>query len=160
MKKNIAALLLLSSALLVGCNAKPNSSSVTSSSSSKSEEGKNEIVLPDIFKNTNYCNVAITYYSGGVALILDEQNKPDIQNISFEVEFYSIEFEQLPLSQKDSTYFLPFKVTGQVIDDGYLKNGVEYKFWLSYTDSTYHCGISLNDDTLTEPTAELSPNLM
>ena len=155
MKKSIIVLLSLP-IFLVSCNSKQNSSSINSS---KLEEN-NEVVLPDIFKNTNYCNVAVEYYSGGVALILDENNNPTIQNISFEVEFYSIEFEQLPLSKKDSTYFLPFKVTNQIIDDGYLKNGVEYKFWLSYTDSTYHCGISLNDDTLTEPTADLAPNLM
>ena len=151
MKKSVI-IPLLSVAFLVGCSSNKQSKT--------NKLGGEEVVLPDVFKNTNYCNIAITYYSGGVALILNENNQPDIQNISFEQDFYSIEFQQLPLKKSGNTYFLPFKVTNQIIDDGYLKNGTEYKFWLSYTNETYTCGFSLNDDTLTEPTAELMPNVM
>ena len=118
------------------------------------------MVLPDEFRNTNFCNGAVEYYSGGLALIFDEKNNPDIQNISFELEFYSIQFDRLPMKKDGSMYFLPFKVTDQIIDDGYLKNGQEYKFWLSYTNSSFFCGISLNDDTLTQPTATLVEGLM
>ena len=145
---------LISTILLVGCSAN------NSKSSSKNAFGADEVVLPDVFKNTNYCNIAVEYYSGGLALILDENNNPNIQNVSFEEDFYSIEFERLPMTKKNDTYFLPFKVTNQIIDDGYLKNNTEYKFWLSYVDSTYNCGISLNDDTITEPTATLVEGLM
>ena len=134
---------MLLSLLLVGCG-------------NNSNPPKGEAVtLPEAFKNRNFANAAITYYSGGVALIFDNDLKPDIQNISFHVEIYSIQFEAKEIKRKNDMYFLPFKVTDQIIDDGYLKNGVEYKFWLSYANSTYFCGISLNDDTLTEPTATL-----
>ena len=161
MKKRIA-FSLLSLLVLTGCSIKKSNSSSSSSSPTVSSSPLNvdEVVLPDVFKNTNYCNVAIEYYSGGVALILNEKNEPDIQNISFEVDFYSIQFERLPMTKKDNMYFLPFRVTNQIIDDGYLKNGTEYKFWLSYENSTYFCGISLNDYTLTEPTATLMEGLM
>ena len=156
--KNYLLIPLLSIALLAGCSSNKSSTEKSSTSSNMHDEEK--IVLPDVFKNTNFCNAAVTYYSGGVALVFDNNNNPDIQNISFELDFLSIEFEQFPLKKKDSMYFLPFKVTNQVIDDGYLKNDVEYKFWLSYEDSTYYCGISLNDDTLTEPDAILMEGLM
>ena len=152
--KNRIIIPLLSIIALIGC------SSNKSQESSSAKIGGEEIVLPDTFKNTNFCNIAVEYYSGGVALVFDDKLKPDIQNISFEEDFLSIEFEQLPIKKNESMYFLPFKVTNQVIDDGYLKNGTEYKFWLSYENSTYFCGISLNDDTLTEPTATLVEGLM
>ena len=64
-----------------------------------------------------------------------------------------------PLTKKEDSKgamnFLHFKVTNQVIDDGYLKSNTDDKFWLSYIDQTYFCGLSLDDESLQEPTITL-----
>lgn len=107
--------------------------------------------MPDAFKNTNF---AYAGWDPGVALLFDEKLTPTIQNVSFHVEFYTVEWEQKPLRKDKDMYFLPFKVTKQIIDDGYLKDNVDYKFWLSYNEkneSKYYCGLSKDDDKLTEP---------
>ena len=140
-------IMVLAVGCLLGCsNKKGNASNL-----------KDEVVLPDIFKNTNYG------YGGvepGVALYLDNNNQPRIQNVTPYLDFYDIQFDALPLKKKDNMYFLPFKVTDQFIDDGYLKNGIEYKFWLSYTEPNYYCGLSKNDDTLTSPDIELMEGVL
>ena len=139
---------LLATALLSGC--------LFSCNKNPTNNGEPQaIVLPDAFKGRNFANAAVTYFGGGVALIFDNNLTPEIQNISYHVEMYDVTFEARPITKKNNMYFLPFKVTDQVIDDGYLKNNTEYKFWLSYENSTYYCGVSLNDETLTEPEATL-----
>lgn len=120
--------------------------------SNPSKGATNSIELPDAFKNTNF---AYAGYDPGVALLFDENKTPEIENVSTHVDFYKVECDIKPLAQKGNMYFLYFKVTDQIIDDGYLKNNTEYKFWLSYENSTYFCGLSLNDESLTEPTITL-----
>lgn len=147
--KNKLILPLLATTLLSGCLFGCNQNTASGNTL------PDAIVLPDAFKNTNFANAAVEYYSGGLTLIFDNDLNPEIQNISFEMEIYDIEFERLPMDRKGDMYFLPFRVTDQIIDDGYLKNGEEYKFWLSYKNSEYYCGISKNLPTLEEPDALL-----
>ena len=61
--KNRILIPLLTTLLLMGCSGN------NSKSNSNNKFGTDEVVLPDVFKNTNYCNVAVEYYSGGLALI-------------------------------------------------------------------------------------------
>ena len=123
-----------------------------------------QVTLPSAFANTNFCIVAGNWNESGAALIFDERLNPEIQTVSSHDEFYDIEFEALPLTKKEedskTMYFLPFNVLDQVIEDGYFKNGVSYKFWLSYENKTYFCGVSKNDDSLTEPELILTEGLM
>ena len=151
MKKLVLPLLTLS-ILGLGCLSACNN-----------QDNKNdiEVTLPDAFKNRNFCCVVVAgYFDGGAALIFDNDLKPQIQNISYHVDFYDIGFEAKPITKEKNMYFLPFKVTDQIIDDGYFKNNNEYKFWLSYEDSKYYCGISPNDPSLTEPVATLMEGTM
>ena len=134
---------LLSACLLTGC---------LFGCSQDNKNAVEPVVLPDIFKGRNFA------YGGddpGVALIFDDNKNPEIQNLSRHLEPVDVEFELLPLSKKETDkgmmYFLPFKVTNQFIDDGYLKTGVEYKFWLSYNEPDFYAGASKNDPSLTEP---------
>ena len=123
-----------------------------------------EVILPDAFKNTNFGVAAGNWNESGAALFFDDKLSPTIQTGSSHNEFYDIGFEPLPLKKKEASsktmYFLPFKVTDQVIDDGYFKNGTEYKFWLSYEDKTYFCGVSQNNDALAEPEKVLTEGVM
>ena len=142
----------LLSCCLFGCNKNNNN---------KGDNDVEPVVLPDAFKNRNFCNVVVAgYFDGGAALIFDDKLNADIQNVSYHVDFYSVQYEAKPITKKGNMYFFPFKVTDQIIEDGYFKNNTEYKFWLSYENSTYYCGVSLNDDSLTEPTATLMEGTM
>lgn len=157
MKNYFALPLFLSSILLLGCSGGTNSS-MESNLSQKKEE---EVVLPDAFKDTNF---AYCGWDPGVALVFDANLTPSIQNVSTHVEFYEVECTIKPLTKKvennKTTFFLHFTVIGQVIDDGYLKNGTDYKFWLSYNEPDYFCGLSKDDDTLTEPEITLMEGTM
>lgn len=127
-------------------------------------KGDEVVTLPDVFKDTNFCIVAGNWNESGAALIFDHNLKPEIQNGSAHDEFYDIDFEAKPLKKKagegDVLYFLPFLVKDQIIDDGYFKNGIEYKFWLSHGNDGFYCGLSKNDDTLKEPELVLTEGLM
>ena len=155
--KKLPILALLPALLCVCSCSSPNKDANNSVEPEK-------VVLHDAFKNTNFCIVAGNWNETGVALLFDEKLNPKIQNGSAHVDFYDIEFALKPLrkSEKDSKtmFFLPFKCTDQVIDDGYFKNDIDYKFWLSYEESTYFCGVSKDDDRLTEPEKVLTEGLM
>ena len=157
MKKLVMSLLLPSLILAAFSCSEP-----AKGKSEPSQEGK--VTLPDAFKNRNFCVVAGNWNESGAALIFDDKLNPEIQTVSSHDEFYDIDFDLLPLSKrqeaKKTMYFLPFKVTNQIIDDGYFKDNLEYKFWLSYEDSTYFCGVSKNDDSLKEPELILTEGLM
>ena len=140
----------LLSCCLFGCNKNNNN---------KGDNDVEPVVLPDAFKNTNFCNIGIVYSGstgGGAALIFDNNLNPTIQNVSFHYDFYDIQFEKLPLQKDGDMYYMPFKVLDKACDDGgYFENNVEYKFWLSYVNETYYCAISLNDPAVTVPDGEL-----
>lgn len=137
---------LLATLMMVGCTSNKVGSTQA-------------VVLPDAFKNTNFCNIGIVYSGstgGGAALIFDANLNPTIQNVSFHYDFYDIQFEKLPLQKDGDMYYMPFKVLDKACDDGgYFENNTEYKFWLSYVNETYYCAISLNDPAVTVPDGEL-----
>ena len=120
--------------------------------------------LPEVFYDRNFCVVAGNWNESGCALILDHKGKPEIQNVSSHNEFYDIDFELLPLYAKEeegkTTYFLPFFVKGQVIDDGYFKDGKQYRFYLRFDNPTYYCAVSLNDPSISTPDKVLTEGMM
>ena len=158
-KKNLLVL-PFAVALLASCGGEQSSSSEASTSSS-SMKTNDVVVLPDAFKGHNFAYAGV---EPGVALIFDNENKPEIQNATPYLDFYDIQFEAKPLTKKETKdgtmYFLAFKVTDQFIDDGYLKNGIEYKFWLSYNEPDFYCGLSLDDPTLTQPDIVLMADVL
>ena len=146
--KKYASLLLMSAFVpvfcLCSCGQEPNGV--------KSEPEK--VALPEEFKNTTFAHVAGNWNECGAVLVFDNNLNPEIMNVSSHDEFYDVEFQAMPIVKKVDEkvmYFLPFKVTDQIIDDGYFKDNVEYKFWLSYGHSEYYCAVSKNDDSLKEP---------
>ena len=154
MKRHLPLLITSFAALtcLFACNSQPQSGN-----------GVDEtVVLPDAFKNTNFCIVAGNWNECGAALLFDARLNPEIQTVSSHNDFYDIGFEADPLTKKTeankTTYFLSFNVTDQVIDDGYFKKDVAYKFWLSYESETYYCGLSKADSQTVE--LELTEGLM
>ena len=155
--KRYASLLLMSAFVPIICLC----SCAQADNGLKSEPEK--VSLPDVFKNRNFAHAAGNWNECGAALIFDNNLNPEIQTVSSHNDFYDIEFEVLPLTKKTegkTMYFLPFKVTDQIIDDGYFKDNNEYKFWLSYEDSSFYCGVSKNDDSLKEPEMLLAEGLM
>lgn len=125
-----------------------------------------EVALPSVFYDRNFCVVAGNWDENGCALIIDNKGKIEIQNVSSHNDFYDIEFNPLPLykeedkESKKTTYFLPFLVTDQVIDDGYFKNDVEYRFYLRFDDPSYYCAVSRNDRSIVTPDKELLEGYM
>ena len=150
----ICLLASLFAPLLIGC-ASPSSANSSSHFSQKGEE----IALPEAFYNRNFAVVAGNWNECGCALIIGERGEVEIQNVSSHNDFYDIDFSLLPMYKGEAdgkaTYFLPFSVTGQVIDDGYFKNGNEYRFFLRYESNEYYCAVSKND-----PSAEPEKILM
>ena len=153
----LCSTILLSAPLLFGCS-NPNKGDNELSNSQL------EVRLPEAFYGHNFIVVAGNINESGCALIFDDKGTPEIQNGSAHVDFYDIGFELLPMYQDvisgEVTLFLPFKVTEQVIDDGYFKNGNEYRFYLRYKNPDYYCAVSLNDRTITTPDKVLMEGMM
>ena len=158
-KKNLL-ILPFAVLLLTSCGGEQTSSSEATSVTTPMKDAET-IVLPDVFKGHNFAYAGV---EPGVALIFDENNNPEIQNATPYLDFYDIQFEAKPLTKKETKdgtmYFLAFKVTDQFIDDGYLKNDIEYKFWLSYNETKFYCGLSKDDPTLTEPDIVLMADVL
>lgn len=143
--------------LLASCNTH-------SSESTPPGTNGEEIVLPEVFYNRNFCVVSGNWNENGCALIIDNSGNVEIQNVSSHNEFYDIEFDLLPIYTKvdneKTTYFLPFFVKGQIIDDGYFKNGNQYRFYLRFDDPSYYCAVSANDPSIVNPDKVLMEGYM
>lgn len=156
----LSCLMMLIAPMFLGC------SSSQGGDNDLSKNKSDEIILPEVFYGHNFCVVAGNWNESGCALIIDERGGYEIQTVSSHNEFYDIDYDLLPLYKEENkgsgktTYFLPFKVTGQVIDDGYFKDGKEYRFYLRYDDPGYYCAVSLNDPSITTPDKELTEGMM
>ena len=159
MNKRIIAPFILLPTLLSGCGGGASSNSMPLSKN-------DEVALPSVFYDTNFAVVSGNWNENGCALIIGHKGEIEIQNVSAHNDFVDIEFDLLPIyleedgQSKRVIYFLPFLVKEEVIDDGYFKNGKEYRFYLRYDDPGYYCAVSLNDPTIQTPDKVLMEGYM